>query len=425
MANYKKKEAAPSITKETTSTPVKSSGGDDFSAELIRDINKEVGSKIMFNLGAGDAPTVVHRWISTGSKQLDYIIGNLPGTGGGLPEGRIVEIQGPTGCGKSHIAFEIAKATQRQGGLVVYIDTENATSIENLEKIGIDVRKRFAFVQTSCTEDIFAVIEKTINKARSMNLDIPVTVIWDSVANSSPKAELEGDYDQNTIGLQARVLGKGFRKITNVIGGQHVLLVCLQQQREKIGVMYGDPTTTPGGKALPYACSVRIKIGAGAPLKKTVEGKERVIGIGITAKVIKNRMSNPFREVEMEIHFGKGVKEHEQVFDYLRDWCSKHEKNPVVVNGNKLLIEGMGGWKTFSMTDAKTDVLVKEVKFNKSDFGPKVLYNPEFKQEMQAFMDAAYIMTSGDTDHLSFTGVDTENPEELAEAQGKNESPEE
>jgi RecA/RadA recombinase len=148
-------------------------------------------------------------------------------------------------CGKSHIAFEISKNTQRAGGLVVYVDTENATSISNLQQIGINVKKNFAFVQTSCTEEVFKVIETTILKARELNKDIPVTVIWDSVANTSPKAELEGDYDQNTIGLQARVLGKGFRKITNVIGGQHVVLVCLQQQREKIGVMYGDPCLSP------------------------------------------------------------------------------------------------------------------------------------------------------------------------------------
>ena len=212
----------------------------DFSAELIKQINKEAGSKIAFNLGTDDAPTNVKRWISTGSKQLDYIISNRHG--GGIAEGRIIEIQGPTSLGKSHIAYEICKSTQQMGGIAVYIDTENATSVENLENIGIDIRRRFVFIQETCIEEIFKIIESTIEKARNLKADVPVTVIWDSVAASAPKAEIEGDYDQNTIGLAARVLSKGFRKITHVIGDKNVCLVLLNQQRVKIGVMYGDPS---------------------------------------------------------------------------------------------------------------------------------------------------------------------------------------
>jgi len=205
----------------------------DFSAELIKQINKEAGNKIAFNLGTDEAPTTVKRWISTGSKQLDYIISNR--RNGGVAEGRIVEIQGPPSSGKSHIAYEIAKSTQKMNGIVVYIDTENATSVENLEGLGIDIRKRFVFIQETCIEDIFKVIESTIEKARNLKADVPVTVIWDSVAASAPKAEIEGDYDQNTIGLAARVLSKGFRKITDVIGDKNVCLVLLNQQRVKIG----------------------------------------------------------------------------------------------------------------------------------------------------------------------------------------------
>jgi len=137
--------------------------------------------------------------------------------------------------GKSHIAYEIAKSTQKMNGIVVYIDTENATSVENLEGLGIDIRKRFVFIQETCIEDIFKVIESTIEKARNLKADVPVTVIWDSVAASAPKAEIEGEYDQNTIGLAARVLSKGFRKITDVIGDKNVCLVLLNQQRQKIG----------------------------------------------------------------------------------------------------------------------------------------------------------------------------------------------
>lgn len=240
-----KKFAKPSATAEKPTT-IRDIITDDFSAELIRQINKEHNEKIAFNLGMEDAPTNVKRWISTGSRQLDYIISNTKN--GGFPEGRIVEIIGNPGIGKSHIGYLISKSTQKMGGIVVYIDTENATSLENLENLGIDVHKRFVFVQTACTEEIFSVAESVILKARAMEKDVPVTIIWDSLAASSPKAELEGEYETNTIGLNARVLGKGFRKIVNIIGGQKVLFVVMNQVRMKIGVLYGDPCLSPDTK---------------------------------------------------------------------------------------------------------------------------------------------------------------------------------
>lgn len=232
MAAAKTKKQQPTSDEATTTQGINNEDT-DFSAELIRQINKEAGSRIAFNLDEDDAPTNVKRWISTGSRQLDYIISNR--AHGGIAEGRIIEIQGPTSSGKSHIAYEICKYTQRMGGIAVYIDTENATSVENLENLGVDIRRRFVFIQETCIEEIFKVIESTIEKARNLKADVPVTVIWDSVAASAPKAEIEGDYDQNTIGLAARVLSKGFRKITHVIGDKNVCLVLLNQQRTKIG----------------------------------------------------------------------------------------------------------------------------------------------------------------------------------------------
>lgn len=234
----KKSDTKDSKVTEKTKT-VQDSVTDDFAADLIKMINKEHNEKIAFNLGTDNAPTYVKRWISTGSKQMDYIISNK--RDGGLPEGRIVEIQGPPGIGKSTLVSLIARSTQRMGGIAVYIDTENATNPDMLAQMGVDVAKRFIFVQSPCTEEILNVIESTILKARSMTKDVPVTVIWDSVSQSSPRAELEGDYDQNSIGLQARVLSKGMRKIANVIGGQNVLLVLVSQQRIKIGCV--DPST--------------------------------------------------------------------------------------------------------------------------------------------------------------------------------------
>lgn len=206
---------------------------DDFSQELIRQINKDHGGIIAFNLGSDSAPTDIKRWIPTGSKQLDYVLSNR--TGGGYAEGRIVEIQAQPSVGKSHVAFHLAKSVQQMGGIAVYIDTENATNPENLRALGINISKRFVFVQNSCTEEILGIIESTITKARSMSKDVPVAVIWDSVSQSAPKDEIEGAYDKNTIGLQARVLSKGMRKIASVIANQKVILFLISQQRVKIG----------------------------------------------------------------------------------------------------------------------------------------------------------------------------------------------
>ena len=158
----------------------KGSDNDDFTQDLISSLNKEFGSKIAYNLSVDESPTHVKRWISSGSRQMDFIMSNRPG--GGAPEGRIIEIFGPPSIGKSHIAIQFAKSTQKMGGIVVYIDTENATSVENLAALGVDISKRFVYIDTHCTEEVLSIAESTILKAKSMNKDVPVTIIWDSVA---------------------------------------------------------------------------------------------------------------------------------------------------------------------------------------------------------------------------------------------------
>jgi recombination protein RecA len=339
----------------------KKMNSDDFTVDLIKQLNKEHGTRVAYNLQNDESPTHVKRWISTGSKQLDGIISNR--SAGGLPEGRIVEIFGPPSIGKSHIAIQVARATQKQGGIVVYIDTENATSVENLMLLGVDISKRFVYVDTHCTEEVLAIAESTIMKARAMEKDVPITIIWDSVAASSPRAELLGDYDKNSIGLQARAISKGMRKITGVIGQTNTLFVILNQIRTKIGVMYGDPTTTPGGKAIPFHSSVRIKLGAGQKIEN--KAKE-VIGIHVSAKTIKNKVAPPFRSVNFEIHFGKGIVEHEQVFDVLRKHCK--DNGPIEISGRIISVEGTSAWKTLTVTDSKTGEEIVGKKFYKADF---------------------------------------------------------
>jgi recombination protein RecA len=371
---------------------------EDFTSDLIKSINKDHGSKIAYNLFHDTSPTHVKRWISTGSRQLDYIISNR--RDGGMPEGRIVEIFGPPSIGKSHIAIQIARATQKMGGIVVYIDTENATSVENLRLLGVDISTRFVYVDSHCTEEVLEIAESTILKAKAMDKDVPVTIIWDSVAASSPKAELLGDYDQNSIGLQARAISKGMRKITGVIANQNVLMVCLNQTRVKIGVMYGDPTTTPGGSAIPFHSSVRIKLGAGQQIH---DKDKNIIGINVSAKTIKNKVSAPFRSCKFEIHFGVGIIEHEQLFDELR-------KHGTALSGDKqVTVSGTGGWKVLVVSDEKTGEVLVEKKFHKTDFN-KILENPEYKPYLDDLIADAFIKKAASNESFD---LDIESYEEV------------
>lgn len=239
-------------SKKEKNTDQQTTNDEDFVADLISDLNKESQSRIAWNLKTDLSPTHIKRWISTGCTSLDYIVSNR--TNGGLPEGRVIEIFGPPSIGKSHLAIQIAKSAQKMNGVVVYIDTENGSSPENLAALGLDVSKKFIYVEPSYIEEVFGVMESVITKVKASQKDTPVVIIWDSVAGTPPKAELEGDYTDNSIGLAARQLGKGFRKITQLIGNQNVLLVCLNQTRIKIGVTHGDPTCVD-----PYTTKVKIR----------------------------------------------------------------------------------------------------------------------------------------------------------------------
>ena len=388
MARKKKSEAEVKTNFEA----------EDFTSDLIKALNKERGNRVAYNLSTDESPTHVNRWISTGSQLLDYIVSNRKN--GGLPEGRIVEIFGPPSIGKSHIATQIARSTQHMGGIVVYIDTENATSIENLNALGVDINKRFVYVDTHCTEEVLSIAESTILKAKAMQKDVPVTIIWDSVAASSPRAELVGDYDKESIGLQARAISKGMRKITGVIANENVLMVCLNQIRTKVGVMYGDPTTTPGGMAIPFHSSVRIKLGAGSAI---LNKDKEPIGINVSAKTIKNKVTAPFRTTNFQIHFGIGIKEHEEVFDILR----KHGAE--TIDEHVVEVSGNGAWKHLSVATLDGEI-VFEKKFYKAEFD-KIMKGVETKPYIDALLEKVMVKSRVTEEDIS---IDAESYAEVS-----------
>ena len=376
---------------------------DSMMKDLISSINKEFGARIAYNLSEMDAPTVVKRWIDTGSIQLNYAIKNA--LGGGYPEGRIIEISGLPSSGKSHLAYHAAAVTQKMGGLVVYIDTENATPVSKLADMGVDVRRRFVYCDSHCTEEVFAIIESTILKAKQIiDKDVPILVIWDSVAATSPKAELDGEYEQNSIGLQARAISKGMRKVTGVIGQNNVTLLCINQLRDNIGVMHGDTAVTPGGKAIPFHSSVRIRLGSGNQVK---DKNGNPIGIHTTVTIKKNKVAAPFRKMEFDIIFGKGIVEDDYLFDEVRSHCK--ESGPVKRKGHIINISGEGAWKELSVVNEKTGEVVVEKKFYKSEFG-NLMKDEVYAPFIMEAIDSALTLTAGpptsaeDDDNVSDDG---------------------
>jgi len=292
------------------------SNRDELADIIAGELNKQFKSNQVayFLDGVQDTPTDVTDWVGTGSTLLDLAVSNKPH--GGLAAGRITEINGLEGSGKSLIGAHALASTQKKGGLAVYIDTESAVSAEFLQAIGIDTDSML-YVHLETVEDIFDTIETIITKIRESSKDKLVTILVDSLAAASTKVEMDADFDKDGWATsKAIVLSKAMRKITQMIARQKVCLIFTNQLRQKLGVMFGDPWTTSGGKALPFHASTRIRLKNMGQIKDT---KKDTIGIKIRAQVIKNRLGPPLRSAEFPLFFDKGIDDYGSWLTVMKD----------------------------------------------------------------------------------------------------------
>tara|TARA_R110000744_G_scaffold295233_3_gene405321 strand:- start:167 stop:1327 length:1161 start_codon:yes stop_codon:yes gene_type:complete len=280
--------------------------------QLVDELNKTLGD-VATIIGVGDSPAEVREWLSTGSTVLDMIISNNINAEGGIPVGKLVEISGEAATGKSLISYMILRDCLDRGGVPVLIDTESSCNFDFLRLLGLEPDKNLIYIQPDSIEDVFKTIETVIKNIREQNKDQLCCIVWDSIAATSADIELQKDTGDSLVGVHARLIGQGLRKVIRLIARQRISLVFLNQLRTKIGVVFGDPDTTPGGRAVPFMSSVRLKLYSAGKVKA---GND-VIGVGIRALVAKNRMGPPHRDCQLRVYFTRGLIDEESWLEIL------------------------------------------------------------------------------------------------------------
>lgn len=334
-----------------------SSTKDELADVLAETLNSKFKENTMayFLDGPIENPANIKGWISTGSSILDLAISNKPH--GGIAIGRITEITGLESTGKSLIGAHILAETQKKGGLAVYIDTETSVNRQFLEAIGVNI-STMLYLHPDTIEDIFTVITQIIAQVRESDKERVVTILVDSLAGTTTRKELEGDFDKEGWNTdKAIITSKALRKITQMIGRQQIALVFTNQLRVNLGVTFGDPYTTSGGKALGFHASTRIRLKRLGMIKDTKD-KNLVLGMKIRAQVIKNRLGPPMRHADFNLFFDKGIDDYSSWLEVLKSY--------------ELVKQG-GAW--YSMENHEGEI----IKFQSKDFAAKLTENEDFK----------------------------------------------
>lgn len=353
---------------------------------LIKEFNKEEEKtgKIAWNLATDlDNPTDVKEWISTQSTLLDLIVSNRKD--GGIPVGKLTEISGEEASGKSLLCAHLIAEAQKKGGIAIYIDTENAAHPGFMQQVGVDISK-MVYLQPGTIEEVGETIEKTILMTRAKAANKLVLIIWDSVAGTPSQAEIEGNYDPNDrIGVTAKALAKMMRKLTQVWGKERIAMVFTNQLKTKIGVVYGDPMTTPGGKAIPYHASVRIRLERGQTQK---DGENEVYGVHTRAKTVKNRLGPPLRKCEFDILFSTGIDDESSWFGKL------HEMGEIVKDGGWCYVPSIpsGRLEEKGVHEGKD----RGIKFREKDFSGMAKDDPDFRKHVLGLLEKHMIVRYGE-----------------------------
>jgi len=319
----------------------------------LADLDKQFGKGAVIKMGseaiAKDIP-VIH----TGCLTLDAALGV-----GGIPRGRIVEIFGPESSGKTTVALHVVAEAQKAGGIAAFVDAEHALDPTYAKKLGVNIDELYVS-QPDTGEQALEITEALV---RSGALDV---VVIDSVAALVPKAEIDGEMGDSFVGLQARLMSQALRKLTGIINKTGCVAIFINQLREKVGVMYGNPETTPGGRALKFYSSVRLDVRKGEPLKNGSE----VIGNRTKVKVVKNKVAPPFRIAEFDIIYGEGISTDGTLLDLAVEMDIVHKSGAFFSYNDQRLAQGRDNARNYLKEHPELAAEI-EAKVRERLFAPK------------------------------------------------------